>query len=554
MPKLAHSLKSHDLGHLRILADFWGVDSKEVDTNQTLHALEDALSDGDLVAEIVETLPTEAQAALDELLQNEGRIPWPLFTRRYGDIREMGPGRRDRERPYLSPTSSAEVLWYRALIARDFLDSPSGPQEYAYIPDELITVLPKSLQKTPPSLGRPSSPTERAFLIPSNDQILDHACTLLAALRLGLSLKSPEFQSMAWKIPYKYALKPDDLLALLITAEIVDPEKNYPDPDNARHFLEMERGKVLALLARSWMHSSLYNDLHQLPDLIIEGEWHNDPLHTRYKILELLSLVPKDTWWSLPAFITDIKGAYPDYQRPAGDYDSWYLRDATTGEFLRGFKHWDEVDGNLIRYLVTGPLYWLGMMDLAAPSRGASPTAFKFSKWAEDLLNGAPPEGLEHEDDTLLVSSDARLRTPRLVARTARYQTARFCTWEGEKDGVYSYRITPDSLKRAHQQGLQISHLLKLLQRYALAVPPSLVTALERFDKYGSEARLESVMILRVRSPKILKSLQNSRASRFLGDPLGPTVITVNPGAREQVLSILAELGYLGEGVSDESW
>lgn len=554
MPKLAHSLKGNDLGHLRILADLWGVDLKEVDTNQALHTLVSALSDADLVVEIVETLPIKAQDALDELLQNEGRIPWPLFTRRYGEIREMGPGRRDRERPYLSPISPAEVLWFRALIARDFLDSPSGPQEYAYIPDELIALLPKSLQKTPSALGRPSLPSERAFLILSNDQILDHACTLTAALRLGFSPKSPEFKSMAWKIPYKYALKPEDLLALLITAEIIDPEENYPDPEDARHFLEMERGKALAFLARAWMHSKLYNDLHQLPDLKIEGEWRNDPLQTRYRILEFLSIVPKDTWWSLHSFISDIKDTHPDYQRTAGDYDSWYLRDVTTGEFLRGFEHWDQVDGNLIRYIVTGPLYWLGIVDLATPSQGASPTAFRLSKWADDLLNGAPPQGLENEDDSLLVSSDARLRVPRLVARTARYQTARFCTWENEKDGVYSYRITPASLERARQQGLQITHLLKLLHRYALAVPPSLVTALERFEKYGSEARMESVMILRLRSPKMLKSLQDSRASRFLGDQLGPTVITVNPGAREQVLSILAELGYLGEGISDESW
>lgn len=554
MPKLAHSLKGHDLGHLIILTDLWGIELEEIDTNQALHALEDALADGDLVAEIVETLPNEAQAALDELLQNDGRMPWPVFTRRFGDIREMGPGRRDRERPYLSPSSSAEVLWYRALIARDFLDSASGPQEYAYIPDELIAILPGSLQKTPLTLGRPATPTERTYPILSNDHILDHACTLIAALRLGLDLKSTEFKSMAWTIPYKYALTPEDLLSLLITAEIIDPVENFPDPEDARHFLEMERGKALAFLARAWMHSTRYNDLHQLPDLRIEGEWQNDPLHTRYKILESISEVPNDTWWSLPAFIADIKETYPDFQRPAGDYDSWYLRDATTGEFLRGFEHWDDIDGNLIRYIVTGPLHWLGILDLAAPNQESSPTAFRFSKWADDLLLGAPPQGLASEDDSLLVSSDARLRVPKLVARTARYQTARFCSWEGEKDGVYAYRITPASLERARQQGLQVAHLLKLLHRYALAVPPSLVTALERFDKYGSEASLESVMILRVRSPKILKSLQSSRASRFLGDPLGPTVITVNPGAREKVLSILAELGYLGEGVSDDHW
>lgn len=554
MPKLAHSLKGRDLGHLRIVAELWGLELVENDTGQALQNLELALSDRDLVEEIAETLPTEAQAALDELLQNDGRIPWPLFTRRYGAVREMGSARRDRERPYLSPSSPAEILWYRALVARDFLDSPSGPQEYAYIPDDLLAVLPKSLQKIRTPLGRASTPTERAYPIPTNDHILDHTCTLVAALRLGLTLESPEFKDTAWKIPYQYALTPEALKALLITAEIIDPAKNFPNPDTTRHFLEMPRGKALAHLARAWMHSTQFNELRLLPGLQTEGEWHNDPLRTRYTILEFLSSVPRDTWWSLPAFVADIKELQPDYQRPAGDYDSWYLRDAATGKFLRGFEHWDEIDGNLIRYMVTGPLYWLGILDLAAPSRGAFPTAFRFSVWADDLLNGAPPQGLENEDDSLLVSSDARLRVPRLVPRTTRYQAARFCIWEGEREMVYAYRITPASLERARQQGLLISHLLKLLQSYALAVPPSLVTALERWEKRGSEARIERAMILRVRSPKMLKTLKNSRAARFLGDPLGPTVITVKPGAWEKVLAILAELGYLGEGISDENW
>lgn len=554
MPKLAHSLKGHDLGHLRIVAELWGIELEEVETNQAVHSLQSALSDRELVIEVIETLPSEAQAALEELLQHEGQLPWPLFTRRYGEIREMGAGRRDRERPYLSPSSPTEVLWYRALIARDFLDSSSGPQEYAYIPDELFAVLPRSLRKTPSSLGRASTPTERVYPIPANDHLLDHACTLLSALRLGLNQNASEFKSMAWKTPHSYALTPKDLSALLVEAEIINPEENYPVPDNTRHFLELDRGKALAYLTRTWMHSTLFNELRQLPGLQIEGEWHNDPLRTRYTILEFLSFVPRSTWWSLPAFIADIKESQPDFQRPAGDYDSWYLRDAVTGNFLRGFEYWDEIDGNLIRYIITGPLHWLGIIDLAAPGREAPPSAFKFSNWADDLLNGAPPQELATEDDSLLISSDARLRVPRLVARTARYQVARFCNWEGEKDGVYAYRITPASLERARKQGLQVSHLIKLLNRYALAVPPSLVTALERWEEHGSEARLEDVIILRVRSPKMLKSLQKSRAARFLGDPIGPTVITVKPGAQDKVLSILSELGYLGEGITDENW
>ena len=53
--------------------------------------------------------------------------------------------------------------------------------------------------------------------------------------------------------------------------------------------------------------------------------------------------------------------------------------------------------------------------------------------------------------------------------------------------------------------------------------------------------------MLRVRNPEILGILRESRAARFLGDPLGSTAVIVNPGAWEKVITILAELGYLGE-------
>jgi hypothetical protein len=48
-------------------------------------------------------------------------------------------------------------------------------------------------------------------------------------------------------------------------------------------------------------------------------------------------------------------------------------------------------------------------------------------------------------------------------------------------------------------------------------------------------------------SPEVLQALRKSRASRYLGEPIGPAAITIKPGASQKVLAALAELGYLGE-------
>ncbi len=118
MPDLTQSLQGHDLGHLRIIAELWGIDLSSSNTGAetqrtALLRLVPTLLDQTLVDEVVNALPHEARTALEDLLQNDGCLPWSLFIRRYGVVREMGPGRRDRERPYRKSASPTEMLWYR---------------------------------------------------------------------------------------------------------------------------------------------------------------------------------------------------------------------------------------------------------------------------------------------------------------------------------------------------------------------------------------------------------------------------------------------------------
>jgi hypothetical protein len=535
MPDLTHALQGRDLGFLRIVADVWGVELQAPDAREALPTLINSLLDRGLVHEVVEALPGEARAALGALQQEEGRMLYALFSRRYGAIREFGPARRDRERPHLAPASPAEVLWYRALISRAFFDTPSEPQEYAYIPDDLLALLPALPGETPAPLGRPASPVESASVVPASDRILDHACTLLAALRMGREY--PNFERTGW-VQFGPAL-----VELCKAAGLLD-EGDMPQPEPARVFLEAGRGQALAILARAWRDSPRFNDLRLLPGLVFEGEWSNDPLQARQFVLDTLSALPGDTWWSLSGLIAAIKERQPDFQRPAGDYDSWFIRNADG--YLRGFVHWDDVDGALLRFIICGPLHWLGITDLASPSPGAGPAAFRLSPWGAGLLNGAAPDGLQEETAQVTILPEGGLRVPALVPRAARYQIARFCRWEEERDAEYHYRITPASLAHARRQGLRSSQLLALLRRHGSAPPtPPLAQAIERWELNGPQASLEPAVILRLASPELLEALRRSPAARYLGDPLGPTTVVVKPGAQERIKKALAGMGYL---------
>jgi len=543
MPTLADALRGRDLGFLKMVAGAWGLEISAPDAVTYLPLLAAGILSHQWQADVLETLPAEAQQALQALAQSDGRMSWALFTRRFGEVRPYGPGKREKERPDLHPVSPAEMLWYRALIGRAFLIETGDrePLEYAYIPYDLLGVVLRTLgEKSDEAPGRPASPAECARPVPASDRILDHACSLLAWLRMGQPLES--LPAPGWQIP------PALLLELLKAAGLLD-EAGQPLAEPARAFLEAPRAAALTLLAKAWMQSERMNELRLLPGLKCEGEWQNDPLRARQAILRWVGRAPAGQWWSLAAFTRHIRERDPDFQRPAGDYDSWFIRQEGSASFLRGFERWDEVDGALVRFLISGPLHWLGLLDLAYPSGADQPSAFRFSAWAEELFHQSPPAGLPAEDAHLKCTSSGRLILPRLFPRAARYQIARFCLWEEETAEEYHYRLAPSALERAARQSLRPRQLTALLRKHseAGALSPALLHALERWESAGTQAVVERASLLRLGAPEILPALKKSRAARFIQEEISPTLLLLRPGAEEKVLEALSELGYLGD-------
>jgi hypothetical protein len=534
MPDLFDSLLKQDLGHLRVMAELWGLELKSTEADAAREELSVALLEPGLFTEVIESLSPEVDSAITALVNSGGRIPWPTFTRKYGEIREAGAGKRDREKLYLNSTSTTEVLYYRGLLARAFFDTKKGPQEFAYIPDDLLALLDREENEEGESieeseslepLGRAASPGERGQEIAANDSILDDATTLLAALRLGME-------------PPETRIPTNVLLALLGSASLI--KDKVPQPEPVKTFLEAPRAEALEMLQNAWMESESFNELCLMPTILCEGEWKNQPQEAREFLLNLVEAIPEGKWWSLNAFVRDIKQKYADFQRPAGDYDSWFIKRASDGQYLRGFASWDQVDGALIKYFITHILHWLGQVDLCIAEGVTEPTSFQ--------VTNAPLQGMNLENRKLNISSQGLISIPRLAPRVVRYQISRFCEWEAQKEDLYRYRISTNSLTKAREQGLKIEHLLALLSRQADAgVPPSLVKALKRWEVNGTEARVQTQVILKVSRPEVLEEMRKSRAAKFLGEVLSPTTVIIRGGAIQKVMEALTELGLLTE-------
>ncbi|MBK7219599.1 MAG: hypothetical protein IPH95_21690 [Candidatus Promineofilum sp.] len=189
MRTLEQALLDHDLIVLRVIAEWLELDLTGADKAESVEQLAAALATADL-QEQLEYLEPEETAALAELVRQGGRAPVAVFSRDHGEVRAMGPGRLEREEPWLDPISPAEALWYRGFLYRGFDQTGEGTLEFYYLPHELLAKL------APASAGvvreSPATTTLEPVDAPEQtrpplDDAVDDLTTLLAlAQRTGL--------------------------------------------------------------------------------------------------------------------------------------------------------------------------------------------------------------------------------------------------------------------------------------------------------------------------------------------------------------------------------
>jgi hypothetical protein len=547
MQALLQTLQDHDLGHLKIIAELWGLDLPTAPALDVAAWLASTMLVEEVVLDITESLPYPAYVALNDLRRHGGRAPLADVMRRFGAIREMGAGRRDRERPWRNPISGLEMLWYRGLIARAFADTPGGAQEFVFIPSDLLQLLPEPASSTQFIPGQPTS--KPVHTQSAGTAIVDDTTTILSFLRRK-PIRSTTIEASQQECLLPFLLQSHSLeliFSLLKEGGILSDPPIQPDPDATRNLLEAPREKVITQLLLTWRDSSRWNDLQHTPGISLSGRWPNDPLTNRQAVLGFLKRIPAGSWWDLESFVGAIREEHPGFQRPAGDFESWYLQDSETGTFLQGFEHWDAVEGALLRYMVCGPLYWLGAMDLGRSGPEGHFNSFRLTQRAQILYNADSKTGQAESETPITVSPDGRIIVPHSAAQSHRYQIARFCDWLSIESDGYQYRISPTALERATEQGLNLKQVEAILVK-ASAGPlhEILQHAMTRWGMRGREAHLERINVLRVEEQQVLEALQANRATaRYLQEVLGATTAVVREKDWDALCSAAVRVGIL---------
>jgi len=558
------------LARLRAIARFWDIELTTTRQREGALELAEAMDDPQAVARVRESLPPEERQALDALLAGGGHMPQRVFGREWGEIRTMGAGRMEREQPWEQPLSPAEGLWYHGLLFRSFEQGPDGAYEAVFVPPEIQAHLPAPAVQGPHIALEPAP--EPAAVFSTADLLVDDACTLLSYVqnqrpRLTSGRQWPRRHQA--RLRHRLRIADPERFALLshlaqsIGWLIEGGSGNLRlEPEAVTTWLKDTPFHQQCALAETWRDDPTWNDLFHIPSLQPEdtGAWRNDPVLARQAILRHLEACTPDTWYRLDAFTAAVREVDPDFQRPSGDYETWYIRDRGTGVYLSGFESWDAVEGRLIGYVIARPLTWLGLVDLGVDQQvqpgdpDQPPTAFRLTAAGAAFLDLAdPPPPPQPQSSRLRTGFTVSVPAAR---RYERFQIARVADWVGSGDR-FTFRLTPGSLERARQQGISIARVLEFLDEVTDApIPGTLKAALSRWGNRGTEAWLERAVLLRLVNEELMRQATTSRqVGHLIQEQLGPTTAIVRERDWDQVVAGFEDMGLIPEliGLADDS-
>jgi hypothetical protein len=552
LPTLKQCLIDTDVTHLRVIERLWGLEIKAKRPLEIATELAVALSDPDNAMDVWSALTEREQVALQVLIDAGGQLPAPAFARRFGAIRPMGPGRLEREAPWRDPETTTEALWLWGLIYEGFAADAKEMHPIFFVPAELRAALPVQAHGEGPRLRLASvDPPDRVQ--GGGDLLLHDVTTVLSfvlnqgvRLRAGLSRSWPD-QTLEAVQGWLRDANPERLVFIIHLIEHLDWVQQTEDghvrlvPEPVMQWLQADIGNAQRHLIDGWRRLTDWNELWRLTDLQPDdaGTWRNDPTLAREALLRFLCDLEPGAWVSVDDFVNAVKTVDPDFQRPGGDYEAWYVRDPASGQYLKGFDSWDRVEGELLRALLTGPAHWLGLVNLGLPKNATTPDRFCVATSPLEPRESPPP----------VIQSDSTIIMPAAL-RYERFQLARIATLDRVGD-PYTYRITPASMERARSQRIDLERMLHFLSELSAApLPETVRSGLSRWHQEGTEVWLEEVVLLRVTSEELLQQIVNQpKTGRYIKRVLGPTAAVVSQKDWSRLRTALAESGLLAEVV-----
>ncbi len=549
MPEIRRCLKQHEPFILEAISEKYRISMVHGGLFDKSELLAQHLLSETVLKSIVESFSRRTLVALADLIQHQ-QIRSDTFFSKYGEIRVMGEARFKRERPDRTPENSSEELLYAGILFRGMFDEGNGLMEYVFIPSDLLPLLPKVESTTTPAELRPGSliirpavPEETRWIVRGNDEILDISCLILASIRIG--------QDLAAIYPVYEQMKTDFTKSLLHVAEILN-ESDQPNVTTAQLFLQKDRIPALLQLFQVWQNSESFDELSSIDKIKIDSHFQYDPLALRTVLLDMLAMIRNNRWWSMSGFIAAVKSNHGDFLRPQNVKDSWLIQNTEQADSTK----WENIEGVYLTSLINGPLKWLGMVDLGysedqRESEKSEASAFRLNQIGITFLSADNElsqlvfhdnkQYREKQNPTITI--DGRITVTRTVSRILRYHIARFCEWEKIQKELWRFRVTPVSLRKARESGLNVNAFVRMLKRTnERGFPVKLEQAISKWDQDETQSTIFEATLLTVTDPAWIDALMSSRdAAHWVEQRLNANTVVIKSKGIEAVRRVLIE-------------
>lgn len=201
--------------------------------------------------------------------------------------------------------------------------------------------------------------------------------------------------------------------------------------------------------------------------------------------------------------------------------------------------YWPHIEGAFIRHVLTGPLYWMGMVALgfdteqAALDTNATPTALALTPLGAWLLGLAEAPDLPTDGGRIIVQPNFQIIALDPVSEATLAQLDQFAE-RLAADRAVEYQLTRESVYSGQQEGWNADEIIAFLQQHTTQpLPDNISRSLHEWQTHHERVLVyPQVTALWVPQPAVVRELQaNPALADLLADPLTEHLFLLPPEA-----------------------
>ncbi len=353
-------------------------------------------------------------------------------------------------------------------------------------------------------------------------------------------------------------------------------------PEVKTQFLRLDELAQRALLARiylaMWNWSALWEVLRTAKSLRFVRTGHflyykptnlgRDLVEFRHLVLRTLAALPNGEWVALVDLFQLLRTIWPRFDQTAQEpyyraysipqrerAGAWFL--TRDGQPLRqgNVQDWDLAQGNFVRQIIAGPLYWLGLADLFFD--GKDLTAFRLQGLGElvaDRRESIPPP--RHAADRVptvpqagAVSADGLCVTlrPSAVSAQAHNLLDKIARLKIAEADHFVYRLDAQAAYEAFENGAALSEILDgWVQFLQVPIPDAIRSQLASWwQAYGQVRIYKGLTVIEFGDDYALAETKAvTSLDKHLIAEISPRLVVVNPQAVDLLRAELEKAGY----------